>query len=291
MNRDILKEKVIHGDILFPLSTYFLSYENLYNIVDCHWHDEVEFLMVTKGKAIFQVETDSYEVAPGQAIYIQSGEIHTGYSINSSACSFCAIVFNPDILISHNIDDVQRKFIDPLIKKQFSFPFHIKGINEWEKKVLVGLVEIARLFKIQPYTYELTIKANLYLILSEIIVNASIIAPGKVNNSNSYKTERLKTVLNYIHENYEKKIEIKDLALTANMSEGYFYRFFRQMTKRTPVDFINQYRIDKATILLRESDKKIFEIAMDVGFDNFSYFIGIFKKYFKCTPLEYRKSN
>jgi AraC-like DNA-binding protein len=73
------------------------------------------------------------------------------------------------------------------------------------------------------------------------------------------------------------------------MSEGQFNRFFKAMTRTTPIEYLNAYRIKRAGEYLAMSDKKISAIAMDVGFDNLSYFIKVFRQTMKCTPSEYRK--
>jgi AraC-like DNA-binding protein len=294
MDKDLLREKKTHGDAMFPLNVYELTYDQVETIIDCHWHDEFEIVLITDGRAIFQVETSSYEIGTGEAIFIGSGQIHAAYTENTASCSFCALVFSPDLLCSNHYDAIQNKFIDPFINKQFPLPVPIRERSSWEKEVLDGLREIVNALGLKPYAYELSVKAKLYLILAAFLSNTTPVSPrARARDPKQLETEerveKLKEVLNYIHENYAAKISVEDLAGRIHMSEGYFYRFFRQMTRKTPIDYLNSYRINKAAILLRESRKKIFEIALDVGFDNFSYFISVFKKIMKCTPLEYRR--
>jgi AraC-like DNA-binding protein len=292
MNRDMLKENRIHGDTIFPLGIYSIVYNNESIVLDCHWHEEMEFLLVTKGRATFQIETDYFEIAEGEAIFINSGVLHAGYPIDKSKCNFTAIVFNPDMLYNHNIyDPIQVKFIEPIIKKLIVLPKHIKGINEWEKLVLSHLSKIISVIHSKPFTYELSIKASLYNIFSLIISNTDINAHNENYFQNNYKSERFKKIMLYIYENYNKKITIKGFSTEFNMSEGHFCRFFKQMARRTPIDFINYYRINKAVKLLEYSSIKIIEISIDVGFENVSYFTSTFKHYMKCTPTEYRKAN
>ncbi|MNJ63181.1 Regulatory protein SoxS [compost metagenome] len=73
------------------------------------------------------------------------------------------------------------------------------------------------------------------------------------------------------------------------MSEGQLCRFFKSMTRQTPMDYINSYRIRQAVELLREPDRKISDIALEVGYDNISYFIRVFRKAMNCSPSEFRK--
>lgn len=74
------------------------------------------------------------------------------------------------------------------------------------------------------------------------------------------------------------------------MNVQYFCRFFKSVVGKTPVEYINSYRIEKATELLQTETLSISNIALNVGIDNFSYFIKQFKKYKNSTPSQYRKS-
>lgn len=289
MDKGALKENKPHGSLMLPLSFHEMKVDDTANILDCHWHEELEFLLVTEGKALFQIEACSYEVKKGEAIFINRDELHAGFAIEHSPCHYRAIVFSPVFLSSRNSDDVQNKYITPLVNGHFLVPKHIKPDTSWGSSIISKLFEIFVLAEEKEAAYELIIKANLYFMLSKLLTAEE----GKLqlleSTENSYKTERLKEVLNFIHDNYKEQITVKQLADKINMSEGHFTRFFKQMTNRTPIDYINSYRINMAAKLLESSQKKILDIAMEVGFTNFSYFINTFKKYMNCTPSKYLK--
>jgi len=237
---------------------------------------------------LIQIENAYCELSEGQAAIIGSGDIHAAFAIDHSPCSFKAIVFNQDILSSQSYDIMQEKYMEPLKRKIFHLPSYLKGEQSWEKDIINKFNEIFKIYSGKKLGYELSIKALLYLILSDIFSNDGFSSRKERTPSEIYQSERLKSVLNYIHENYSKKLTIKDMSQIVNMSEGHFCRFFKQMVRRTPIDYLNNYRMNEATKLLLEKDKKIFEVALDVGFDNFSYFINIFKHYLNCTPSQYR---
>ncbi|MDB5053509.1 MAG: AraC family transcriptional regulator, partial [Bacilli bacterium] len=88
---------------------------------------------------------------------------------------------------------------------------------------------------------------------------------------------------------FQHKIHIHELAALLSISEGHFCRFFKSLLKQTPIEYINSVRINHAIKLLHNPDLKIIDIALDVGFDNLSYFIKTFKRYKKCTPSEFRQ--
>lgn len=274
---------------MFPLATYTINCNSGDKILDCHWHDEWEFLMVTAGKAIFQIETSYYEVHSGQAVFVNGSSIHAGYPHNNSSCTYRAIVFDPVILSNNSFDILQIKYIDPFINRELVLPEFIAGNSEWERKVINHFLTILNICASAPQAYELVVKAELLLTLSEFIKNNGFVSINKPYLAN-YKSEQMKKILRYIHRNYNEKIIIKDLCEQVSMSEGHFCRFFKQMMRQTPVEYINAYRINTAAQTLRETNQKILEVAMSVGFDNLSYFHSIFKKYMKCTPSEYRNN-
>lgn len=95
----------------------------------------------------------------------------------------------------------------------------------------------------------------------------------------------------YINSHAHEPIRLREIADEIGMSEGHFCRFFKQMVQKSPVEYINYHRIQKACRLLEQSDRKVVDIALDVGFDNLSYFIATFKKWKGLTPSQYRKQH
>lgn len=289
MDRSSLKENRIHGSFLLPFSYYEMNVCHRSNILDCHWHEELEFLLVKEGKALFQIETETFVVKKGEAIFISRDEIHAGFSIDNNPCSYSAFVFRSSFLNSENSDEIQTKYITPFIGGHFPLPRHIKSGEKWAEDVLEKLNNIFSILNEKLPTYELLIKASLYYVLSKMILACDKELQYTKQSENNYNIVRLKEVLNYIHDNYNRQITVKQLADCINLSEGHFSRFFKQMTKRTPIEYINYHRITMAVFLLENTRKRILDVSMEVGFNNFSYFINTFKKIMNCTPSEYMK--
>ena len=76
----------------------------------------------------------------------------------------------------------------------------------------------------------------------------------------------------------------------AHMSVSYFCKYFKKFTGNSPMDYLNLVRVENAARLLRMTDKKILDIAFEVGFQNFSYFSKVFKRYKNLSPSVYRTS-
>jgi AraC-like DNA-binding protein len=290
MENPELKEKAAHGDLMFPLHVYHCDSGYKQDILDYHWHDEVEFIYLVQGKAFFKVGTTPVEVHPGQAIFVESGVIHSGNSLEQSHCIYDAIVFDPNQLNSNTYGTCQSKLINPFVLKQYQLPPVITGEPSWEKDLLEQLVEVIKIFAAKPWGYELAIKASLCKILSYIIINCQPVKTKKTSDSASrFKLDQLKKVFNFIKNNYQLKITVDDLSQEANLSNYHFSHFFKAMTGQSPIEYLNRYRINQAVRLLLEGNAKVMEIAYEVGFENFSYFVKTFKDYQQRTPSEIRK--
>ena len=101
---------------------------------------------------------------------------------------------------------------------------------------------------------------------------------------------RLRPVIEYIEEHYREKIYIEKLSDMITVSPDYFTKMFRDTIGKTPVEYINGFRVNEAMRCLTETEKSMAEIAEEIGFCNPNYFHKIFKQYMDVSPLAYRKN-
>jgi two-component system response regulator YesN len=94
----------------------------------------------------------------------------------------------------------------------------------------------------------------------------------------------------YILQHFAEDINRNDVANSVFLTPNYLSKLFNKETGLTIRDYINQLRIDEAKRQLNATSKAISMIAMDVGFENVSYFSTVFKKYCGCNPDTWRKS-
>ena len=79
------------------------------------------------------------------------------------------------------------------------------------------------------------------------------------------------------------------LAAAVGVSKDYLSHIFHQELGFSPWEYLNRYRIERAKTLLRETTRSITEIAIQVGFDDLSYFSRVFTKHAGCSPRTYRE--
>ncbi|MCR2802488.1 AraC family transcriptional regulator [Paenibacillus soyae] len=287
--RHSLKESRTHGDEQHPFGTYWLKYGPGEHVIDCHWHDEAEIFYCREGETLFQVDTDYFLVRAGEAVFVDGGDIHAAHSHGSEGCSFFSLVFDTNLLASANYDAVQEKLILPLIERQATFPRHMKRDEPHELRLLDHIAAMMDSCYDQRQGFEGAVKGRLFLMLAELAASGKLCSRTDSSRSESSKIERLKVVIEYIQQHYERQIRLSELAALIPMSEGHFSRFFKSMTRQSPMDYINSYRIRQAAELLRQQERKISDIAMEVGYDNISYFIRVFRKMMNCSPSDFRK--
>ncbi|KAA9346669.1 MULTISPECIES: AraC family transcriptional regulator [Larkinella] len=105
---------------------------------------------------------------------------------------------------------------------------------------------------------------------------------------NQKEQQRLQRVYRFIDANYQRKIEMAELADVTNLTVAAFCRYFRKMTRMTFTEFVNQYRIREAKRLLL-ADQSVTEVCFASGFESLSYFNRVFKKVTGVNPMGFKK--
>lgn len=101
---------------------------------------------------------------------------------------------------------------------------------------------------------------------------------------------RMGTIYDYIHENYDKKPNVNEIANIVSLSTPAFCRYFKKQTNMTFTEFVNNYRINQAKIFLLK-DYSVTEVCFQVGFESLSYFNKLFRQHTGGTPSEFRKKH
>lgn len=105
------------------------------------------------------------------------------------------------------------------------------------------------------------------------------------NDTNS----RIQKVQQYVNEHYQSKIRLKEVADELHMTEQSFSRFFSRVMKRPFFIFLNEYRVNRASRLLVETELQVNEIGYQCGYDSLPFFYQQFKKFKGYSPLAFRK--
>ena len=164
-----------------------------------------------------------------------------------------------------------------------------KGIP-WQRNVLDVLEKAWQTCAQEPAHYDIkvryTLSTAIALIAEHMISIQTDISPKHLRDS-----ERIKTMLQYIMDNYGEAIDTTAIARSASVSESECLRCFRAAIGTTPIRYLREYRIEQAANRLANSQASIADIAAGCGFQDISYFTKIFREMKGVTPKVYQKEH
>lgn len=163
-----------------------------------------------------------------------------------------------------------------------------KGLTFSERTKLSIKEKMLNLTKMQGFQSV----TEFFSILHELSISDRIVLTSNHFDSQSIvkksKSRRISKVCNYMEENYQNDVKLKDVADLVNMSESAFSHFFKARTNQTFINYLTNLRIAKASQMLSETTNTVAEICYECGFNNQSNFMRIFKRKKGFTPAEYR---
>ena len=112
-----------------------------------------------------------------------------------------------------------------------------------------------------------------------------------VKGSTKLQDYYIKEAITYIEQNFQNDISVVDIANRLGINRSYFGKIFKQTLKQTPQEFLINYRMIKATELLRLTKMSIGDISKAVGYENQLHFSRAFKKIYNISPREWRNIN
>jgi len=101
---------------------------------------------------------------------------------------------------------------------------------------------------------------------------------------------RIAATLNAIHQQYQQPLTVESLATDAGMSVSSFHRAFKQVTTESPLQYLKKVRLNKARGLIELEGERASVAARAVGYESPSQFSREFKRYFQCSPTDFRRS-
>lgn len=277
-------ERVAYDKVDFPvyirkgiLSTY-PDYR-----AESHWHDDIEFILILSGQMKYNVNGEIITLNKGEGIFVNTRQLHFGYSDNKNECVFICVLIHPILLCSSKT--VEDKYINPILFNEH-IPFHsLSKKNDWEIKILNAILKIYN--SINDDVFELKVQRCFYDIWIALCENVISIEKHCYKN---HHLSTLKDMISYINDNYQEKITLDNLAKAGKVGKTSCCAIFKKYLNKTPNEFLTDLRLRKGTELLKNTDMTVLEISYEIGFSGASYFTETFNKFFGCTPSEYRKN-
>lgn len=255
-----------------------------------HWHNVLEFIYIEEGEILFSCENGSRLLCAGEGVIVNSNVLHAYHKTEDSDCKYIVLNFHPSLLGMAEKNSISKQYMLPFINGEKKFrelylsqdiPSHVVLIRK--------IYDLLALWENKTDGFELRLQSELlqlwYLLYTAELRSLPDAPQTDIN------AQRVQKALQFIQENYTKKITLKDIAKYCSISEAVCWRLFRHQLDQSPMEYVTKYRIRISLDLLKNPLLPITQVAEQCGFDSHSYYSKIFKTIMNCTPKEYRKNN
>lgn len=249
--------------------------------------DSMEIVKIISGEASLVVGTERFDADEGDIIFVPPTMIFS-VDAKSTKTSVRGIIFKNSI-IEENMENFDAEIFYMFYLQSKSKIAHFKPSSPVYLSLDRCISDCHEENVSKDVCYKLPIRANIYLLMTSLLRYYC----GSKDESDKmiyHNVLRLRPVMDYITENYCKKIYIEKLSDMIGVSADYFTKMFKDSIGKTPIEYINGLRINRAMQLLAQTELPMAEIAESTGFCNPNYFHKIFKQYMETSPLVFRKS-
>ena len=250
-----------------------------------HWHEEIELLHILGGEMSYVINENYVVLKPGDFLFVNARTMHWTYTRRKNDCRYNLVQVHPGI-IGHS--EVIRELLDPVFSDDlFSYLYLPEG-SDRNALFTSCLSRIISGNYYQRLGYELEIMQDVFTIFRNLFYFYTF--EDRIHYEKE-DADRLhfQNMIAFIYGHYQEKLTLEDIASSAHICRSKGCKLFQRFRQTTPIEFLNNYRIDQGARMLLETDNKVAVIAQECGFSQQSYFNRLFLKTFNCTPLEYRK--
>lgn len=241
---------------------------------ETHQHAEYEVNYVDSGNCVMTFEGEYVPVKMGECIVIPPFSKH-GFLVDAK--SGCRIT-QTEFRVWFGDGKKDEVFAEEKVKKYFR-------ISECEDIVYL-MEQIARIHRME--------ERGEYKEIQETLAIAQLLSAldyhlGKSGNEKyGIGNRKIVAIMRHLQEHYSEPVEIEKIARQEGVSSRYVRRYFAEKVGMSCQDYITVLRINKAKKLLRETEKSVTQIGLEVGYGTPQYFSRVFKEQVGMTPSAYR---
>lgn len=287
LNR-VSKELQPHRSLEFPCAGYSSHHtDKQEDIIPWHWHEEIEIVYIENGQMIIKVPSTTFLLKKRDCIVINANILH--YAAAAPECKLRSLVFSSALITGKDDFAFAKKYMRPLLSCHSFSGYYISGetnenVTRWFNCAFEALAE-------DCYGFEFIVREN----LSRICLFLHREFEPQIDTQNISLNQdnlRIRKMLAYIHKNFADNLSLADISKEADVSERECLRCFQKTIQLSPIQYLLKYRVMQgAEMLLKNPTSSISEIAALCGFDSQSNFAKMFKRFYNCTPREYRNRN
>lgn len=274
-----------HGLAAFPAAFY--RGDLVHNTVVWHWHDELEAILIYRGRIAVGAGRTSVTLTAGEGCFIKAGALHNIWKVDDAPCEYRSVVFHPRLIGS--MDSIfWLRYIQPLGAPDLPrmIPFFAGDANDFP-------AFFSHLWQIQEDRgagYENDVR---YLLtkLAARLSDTPVERGCQPSKREARDMERMKAMLSFLEAHYREELTLEQIAQSACVSITECMRCFRRSIGVSPIRFLKERRLQCAADMLRHTGQSVSEIAASCGFLDMSYFTRAFRQLYGVTPTAYRSAS
>ncbi len=227
-----------------------------------HLHGSFELIIAVEGLLTVTVDKMQYQLTEGKAVLVFPNQVHSLHTSQHSAHILC--IFSPQLIRAYSNTFLSKRPKCHLFTPQ---PFYVEKLQQ-----------------LRGGHSELQAKGLLYSVCGEFDTGA------EYYDWADHKENLLMKIFHFVEEHYGEDCSLSALSAYTSYHSVYLSRYFKQSTGISFTDYVNRYRVNEAGYTLRNSRKKILEIALECGFESLRSFNRNFRSIMGMTPNEYRNN-
>jgi len=251
--------------------------------ITSHNHAVPELLYVKTGHLYISVGGGDFdELGPGEVFCLNPYETHTGFIRDDEKTEYYYLHFSL-ALISCNTGELSQT-VGKIASSRLCFA-HSVGPEDTQR-LADSITAIHDHLTAPKWNEPLLEVAELHRIMAVLTSNliesdrSGSPDPGFITQANIY-----------LGEHYKQQVSTKDAAAALGFEESYFCSLFKKNFGKSFLNYLTEYRINKAVLLLQFGDDPLVKVAELAGFNNYNYFSRCFKKQTGFTPRDVRNIN
>ncbi|HGY3716164.1 AraC family transcriptional regulator [Citrobacter sp. Res13-Sevr-PEB04-36] len=245
-----------------------------------HWHQCVEILSVSQGVGIALMEHQQYTVKPGRIFIFPPGKLHKVFVEQDARNIYhrTTLHFNSPQIEQYLRDFPRQQMLlrQLCARGEKARVFDVGDVQPVIETLLSRFEE-----QLRSQTFSISDSAFLVMQLISLLPHQA-----QATGQNTFSV----SIIRWIETHFHQRCSLEDIACEMGCSRGHASRRFHEETGGTIQEYLMMRRIRQACELLLHSSSSVREIAGQVGFSEYAWFITCFRKNMGKTPLQYRKT-
>jgi len=288
-NNSLFQADLLEGDYHPGVVAYYFKEWNGFDMLH-HTHEGMEIMYVISGVCRVELapanqENHELSLKKGEFILLDAKAAHRLIVNKGTPCRMLNVefVFSDNQQMFPTIRELADK--DRLLKDLLLYPYPFLVMRDLDEvyQVLKSLV-------LELDTGDTDNEMMIQLLLSQLMIRIARLRKANERNNMQQTEVYVRETMEFLHQNYDRDIKVKDIAASVSLHPGYLHRIFKSQTGQTLTDYLTVLRMEKAKMLLVRTDIPIMDISDYVGINSRQYFHALFKKYMNQTPADFRKS-